>query len=169
MNRVTRPFYSWRVENSQISGQKFRVSRRRAFVSGVRVRPAGPKEPGDALRACSKMRGGRFFRVGASRLTHTSASVVAPVGANRAKLSRVLTTFCKGGDVPASHENALPRRKVDSGVDDHVEDIGKQVADKLERGRQREKRKEHGVVPAYESVPSQASHPGDVEHSLHYD
>ena len=47
------------------------------FVSGVRVRPEGPKEQGDALRACSNMRGDRFFRVGASRLTRMPASVVA--------------------------------------------------------------------------------------------
>ena len=59
----------------------FSCTAKAVFVSGVRVRPAGPKEPGDALRACSKMRGGRFFRVGASRLTHTAVFVVAPVGA----------------------------------------------------------------------------------------
>jgi len=58
--------------------QQFRVPRTRASVSGVRVRPEGPKEPGDALRARSKMRGDRIFRVGASRLTRTPDSVVAP-------------------------------------------------------------------------------------------
>ena len=50
---------------------------RAASVSGGHVRPEGPKEPVDALRACSKMRGDRFFRVGASRLTRPPASVVA--------------------------------------------------------------------------------------------
>ena len=55
----------------------FRVPRRRPFVSGMRVRPEGPKEQGDALRACSNMRGDRFFRVGASRLARMPASVVA--------------------------------------------------------------------------------------------
>ncbi len=99
-----------------IVGPTFRASlrrrrsvsaRRAAFVSGVRVRPEGPKEPGDALRACSKMRGDRFFRVGGSRLTSTPDSVVArsaktahhPHGeAAHARISRHflprLKTFC---------------------------------------------------------------------------
>ena len=61
-----------------MKGQQFRDPRMRASVSGVRVRPEGPEEPGDALRARSKMRGGRLFRVGASRLMRTPDSVVAP-------------------------------------------------------------------------------------------
>ena len=56
--------------------------RKRPSVSGVRVRPEGPEKPGDALRARSKMRGGRLFRIGASRLTRTPASVVRAEGAN---------------------------------------------------------------------------------------
>ena len=51
-------------------------------MSDVRVMPEGPKEPGDALRARSKMRGGRLFLVGASRLTRTSVFVVAPQAPN---------------------------------------------------------------------------------------
>ena len=59
-----------------------REPRTRLSVSGVRVRPEGPEKPGDALRARSKMRGGRLFRIGASRLTRTPASVVRAEGAN---------------------------------------------------------------------------------------
>ena len=61
-----------------MKGQQFRDPRMRASVSGVCVRPEGPEDPSDALRARSKMRGGRIFRVGASRLTRTPDSVVAP-------------------------------------------------------------------------------------------
>ena len=44
------------------------------FVSGGRVRPEGPKERGDALRARSKMRGDPPFRVGERRLTRPPGS-----------------------------------------------------------------------------------------------
>ena len=80
---MTRPFCILRSESStaqsnnhkivlllkskivrQMNGKVFCVPRQRAFVSGGRVRPEGPKERGGALRACSKMRGGPVFHVG---------------------------------------------------------------------------------------------------------
>ena len=72
--KQSRPFLSCEAIPQATERPRSSCPATAGFVSGGRVRPEGPKERGDALRARSKMRGDPPFRVGERRLTRLPGS-----------------------------------------------------------------------------------------------